>query len=125
MPTETQAQQEEAASQAAAQVETAAPVETQSEATTAAPAAEAPAPLPVVVAVSDTPGLDAYRDLLDLQDDRDRHLAEIDRLNGDIASLQAQRSEHSAVLSGLPTKAKELQKRVMNRVDAIVGAFAA
>ena len=74
-------------------------------------------------APSSTPGLDAYRELLDLQDNRDRHLAAIDGLEADIVALQAQRSEHHAILSGLPSKAKALQDRVKTRVDAIVGAF--
>ena len=121
MSSETQAQNG-AEMEAAAQAEAAAPVEAQPE-----PVAEA-APvamevLPAQVAVSTTPGLDAYRELLDLQDERDRHLAEIDLLNADLASLMARRSEHHTKLSGLPEKARSLKQRVMSRVDTIVGAF--
>ena len=81
--------------------------------------AAAPSPPPV----SATPGLDAYRELLDLQDSRDRHLTAIDDLNAEIGALQVERAEHDRVLKGMPAKALNLQERVRARTDAIVGAF--
>ena len=81
-------------------------------------------PVVVLPVVSATPGLDAYRKLLDLHDDRDRRTAEVERLKAEISDLEAQKTKHQAAISALPTTAAQLRSQVMARLDAIVGAFA-
>lgn len=73
--------------------------------------------------VSVTPGLDAYRELLELQDTLDEYVKELDDVDEDIQAMHARRTEIVARLNKLPAKAASLKERIISRIDGIVGVF--